>query len=263
MKTRHNFLWVILLLLVAGVSSLRAQEDRNRGIIQSALYGLEYEIKAGFNIGGATPLPLPVEIRALTRYRPNVNLAIEGNIVKWVDKAKEWGILLGFRMETRGMEAEARTKNYRMEIIGNGGERMKGNWTGMVNTRYRASFFTVPLLATWKVNDRWRLNLGPYVSFMTSGDFTGYVFDGYLREGDPTGNKVSFEGESVASYDFSDDLRNFQWGLQAGASWRAFKHLNVHAALEWGLNDIFRKDFETITFAMYPIYLNIGFGYTF
>jgi len=30
-----------------------------------------------------------------------------------------------------------------------------------------------------------------------------------------------------------------------------------------GLNDIFKKDFDTIAFAMYPIYLNVGFGYAF
>ena len=55
----------------------------------------------------------------------------------------------------------------------------------------------------------------------------------------------------------------FQWGLQVGAGWRAFKQLNVYADLTWGLNDIFKSDFNTITFAMYPIYLNIGFGYAF
>ena len=40
-------------------------------------------------------------------------------------------------------------------------------------------------------------------------------------------------------------------------------YLNVYADLTWGLNDIFQKDFDTITFAMYPIYLNVGFGYAF
>ena len=48
-----------------------------------------------------------------------------------------------------------------------------------------------------------------------------------------------------------------------GGEWRAFKHLNVYADLTWGLNDIFKKDFDTISFAMYPIYLNVGFGYAF
>ena len=70
-------------------------------------------------------------------------------------------------------------------------------------------------------------------------------------------------GESVATYDFSDDLRRFQWGIQFGGEWKAFKHLNVYADLTWGLNDIFKKNFDTISFAMYPIYLNVGFGYSF
>jgi len=29
------------------------------------------------------------------------------------------------------------------------------------------------------------------------------------------------------------------------------------------MNNIFKKDFKTITFDMYPIYMNIGFGYHF
>lgn len=69
--------------------------------------------------------------------------------------------------------------------------------------------------------------------------------------------------DRVATYDFSNDLRKFQWGMQLGGEWKAFKHLNVYADLSWGLNDIFKKDFKTITFAMYPIYLNLGFGYAF
>lgn len=262
MKTK-NIILLLLLLAAATLNTLQAQEDRNRGIIQSALYGLEYEVRAGFNIGGTSPLPLPKEIRALTGYSPNINIAIGGDITKWLGRQEEWGIVLGLRLETKGMEAEARTKNYSMEIIGDGGERMSGRWTGKVKTKYRSSFFSVPVLAAWKANDRLRVTAGPYFSFMTSGDFSGHVFDGYLREGDPTGNKVVFEGESIAPYDFSEDLRTFQWGVQAGVAWRAFRHLNVHADLHWGLNDIFQKDFQTITFAMYPIYLNVGFGYAF
>ena len=126
-----------------------SQVDRNETLIRSALHGLEYEIKAGFSIGGTAPLPLPVEIRSIDGYNPTLAISIE------------------------------------------------------------------------------------------------------------------FTDDKIATYDFSDDLRHFQWGLQVGAGWRAFKHLNVYADLTWGLNDIFKSDFNTITFAMYPIYLNIGFGYAF
>ncbi|MDL2245394.1 PorT family protein, partial [Parabacteroides sp. OttesenSCG-928-J18] len=48
-----------------------------------------------------------------------------------------------------------------------------------------------------------------------------------------------------------------------GAEWRAFKKFTINTNLTWGLNDVFKRDFKTITFAMYPIYLNAGFGYVF
>lgn len=261
---KAKYIILALLLLFAGMgNTLQAQEDRNRGIIQSALRGLEYEVKAGFNIGGATPLPLPKEIRALTGYSPNVNLAIEGDIIKWLGKEEKWGFIIGLRLETKGMEAEARTKNYSMEIIGDGGEKLRGNWTGGVQTQVENSYFSIPVVALYRLNNRVSFSAGPYFSFVTGRKFSGYVYEGYLRENNPTGAKVEFVGDNRASYDFSDELRKFQWGAQIGAEWQAFKHLIVYADLTWGLNDIFRKDFDTITFAMYPVYLNVGFGYSF
>lgn len=73
MKTKIIFLAILLL----GINTrMQAQEDRNHGIIWSSLHGLEYGLKAGINIGGASPLPLPEEIRALTGYNPNLNFSI-------------------------------------------------------------------------------------------------------------------------------------------------------------------------------------------
>ena len=103
-----------------------------------------------------------------------------------------------------------------MEIIGDGGERMKGFWTGQVKTKVNNSYLTVPVLAAWRVSPRWKLNAGPYVSYRMEGNFTGDVYDGYLRELDPTGNKVVFEDGKSAPYDFSKDLRRFAWGATAG-----------------------------------------------
>lgn len=254
---------ITALALLLGSGSLRAQEDRTPGIIRSALMGLEYEVKAGVNIGGTSPLPLPEEIRKIDGYSPTFCFSLEGDVVKWFGVKKHWGFIFGLRLENKGMKTDARTKNYGMEIIGDGGEKLKGNWTGMVRTKYRGTFLSIPLLAVYKVNPRLRLQLGPYVSFQTSGDFSGHVYDGYLRENDPTGNKVVFKDDSRAMYDFSDDLRTVQYGVQAGVNWKAFRHLTLSADLAWGLNDMFRKDFKTVTFNMYPIYLNLGFGYAF
>ena len=152
----------ILGLLLLTSHSLFAQKDRNAGIINSYLIGLEYEVKAGFSIGGTSPLPLPKEIRSIDSYKPTLQIAIEGNVTKWLNPARTWGIMLALRLETKGMKTDARVKNYSMEIIGDGGERMKGFWTGQVKTKVNNSYLTVPVLAAWRVSPRWKLNAGPF-----------------------------------------------------------------------------------------------------
>ena len=258
---KYNLIALFLLLTMA--LPVQAQEERNKGITWSALRGLEYEVKAGFSLGGMAPMPLPEEIRSINRYNPSMAIAIEGNVTKWLGQSKRWGLAVGLRLENKGMVTEATVKNYNMEITGGAGEVISGVWTGDVKTKVRNSYLTVPILAAYKLSSRWNIKAGPYVSYLTSGEFSGNVFDGYLRNQDPTGSKIEFTDGKSATYDFSKDLRNFQWGAQLGAEWRAFKHLNVYADLTWGLNDMFLSDFETISFAMYPIYLNLGFGYAF
>ncbi|MDH6343426.1 hypothetical protein M2480_002986 [Parabacteroides sp. PFB2-12] len=252
------------ILLVAGCALLqtaRAQEESTRALEWSTTHGLEYSLKAGFNIGGTAPIPFPEEIREIKGYSPKLNLLIEGDVTKWFNS--RWGALVGIRLETKAMDTKAQVKNYGMELSIGGEPPVTGRWTGMVKTNVSHTYLSVPLLATYKISPRWKLQGGAFLSYMFDGDFSGEVYDGYLRDGDPTGEKTVIDGEQKAFYDFSDELRSFQWGAQVGAEWRAFKKFTVNANLTWGLNDAFKRDFKTITFAMYPIYLNAGFGYVF
>lgn len=251
----------VLALGFASVCAM-AQVDRSQGIINSMLHGVEYEVYAGSNIGGASPLPLPAEIREINSYSPELNLQIGATVTKWIDVQKKWGISLGARLETKGMKTKATVKNYGMAIIQDG-TTVSGRWTGRVQTKYHSQQLVFPLNAVFRAHRRLKINAGPYVAYAFSNSFDGYVYEGYLREGNPTGQKISFTGDSKATYDFGDNLRHFQWGMQAGVTWTAYKHLMVNANLAWGCNDIFESSFKTVTFNLYPIYLNFGFGYLF
>ncbi|WP_072529560.1 porin family protein [Bacteroides ilei] len=251
-----------MLLMLALTSSIQAQQQHST-LKRTQSNGWEFALKAGFNIGGFSPIPLPVEIRSIEGYNPTLAIQLGGEMTKWIGSSPQWGITLGLRFENKNMTTKAMVKNYSMEIIGSDGNRLKGNWTGGVKTDVRNDYLSIPLLASWKPSSRWTVQFGPYASILLNGNFTGNVYEGYLREGDPTGEKINFSEGAVATYDFSDNLRTFQWGLQAGGEWKAFRHLKVYSYLTWGLNDIFNKDFQTITFEMYPIYLNFGFGYSF
>lgn len=250
---------IVMFLMLFSSFTLWAQEE-SQGMLWSALRGLDYRIKAGFNIGGTSPVPLPAEIREVKSYKPGMQIAIEGNVIKWFDR--KWGTLLGMRLENKGMRTDARVKNYHLVMDSKDNGHLEGAWTGYVKTKVKNSYITIPIQGIYKVSPRWDLKLGPYLSFLISRDFSGSAYDGYIREGGPTGEKIIIENEE-ATYDFSNDQRKFQWGIDAGGEWKAYKHLSVYADLTWGLNSIFRKNFESISFDMYCIYLNFGFGYVF
>ena len=252
---------VLLCILITSIIS-KAQNNEPDNLKWSSLQGFEYEIYAAVNIGGSAPIPVPAEIRHIDGYNPNLNLQIGTTVTKWFTPSRRWGVAIGLRFEEKGMKTRATVKNYGMEIVMDGSS-VSGNWTGKVRTVYHSKQIAFPVTANVRINKRWKVNFGPYVALALNNDFNGEVHDGYLREGGPTGNKVTFEGDAYATYDFSNDIRLFQWGLQAGGSWLALNHLVINANLTWGLNDIFNSSFNTVTFNLYPIYLNFGFGYVF
>jgi hypothetical protein len=241
-----------------------AQTYRNESLVRSEKLGWQIEVKAGFKIGGAMPVPLPVEIREIRGYNPTLAIPLEALVTKWLGADRKWGVSSGLKLENRGMITKALVKNYSTEIIGDGGEIISGHWTGNVKTKIRNTYVTMPVLAAYRTADnRWVFRAGAYASVLTEGDFSGHVYDGYLREGDPTGDKIEFSDDRIAAYDFSDELSRFDYGVRLGASWLAFRRLNVFADFSCGLNNIFKSDFKTITFAMYPVYADFGIGYVF
>lgn len=271
MKKLSLLLLLSLLLPCALAAQKREAADTDRTLLQAALMGWTVQLGAGFELGGTSPLPLPAEIRAIESFRPTMLYYISAAADKKFGTSR-WGLRVGLRLETKGMQTDARVKNYGMRITEDRlnpvtGEvthsDVKGVWTGRVKTEVRNAYVTIPVLATYRPHSRWKIYAGPYLSLMTSGSFKGTIFEGTFRDGDPTGEKTTFEGGSSAPYDFSSDLRHFQWGLEAGADFRAYRHLHATLGLQWGLNDIFGRDFDVIRFAMYPIYANLGFAYEF
>lgn len=273
-----NIKYTFLSLLIFCTIGISAQEDTQEGkntfmgpILDQTAYtkdaflrGIEYSIRVGYEIGGTSPLPLPAEIRKIEGFKPGMHFYIEGNVSKSFGIKKRWGMLLGLRLEQKGMRTKAQVKNYFMRMEGDKDEEIEGPFTGHVDTDVNCSYLSIPVLATWKASDRWKLRFGPYYSHLI-GDlsddrFYGKAYDGYIRENTPTGGYIEV---SSADYDFSEELRRWNVGVQFGAEWKVLKHFAIAADLQWGLTDIFKKDFEVITFNMFPVYGNIGIVYIF
>ena len=214
---------IFALLMLSTVCALAAEEDKeNWTAWNKYLHDYRYYVHIGYNIGGTAPVGLPASIRTLHSYtlQPNFVLGVDAHH----SISGKWGFLGGLHFENKAMRTDAGVKGYHMKIV-RGGEELEGVFTGDVVTKVDMSLITVPLQITYDLNPQVRLKLGPYVSYVSASKFEGWAYDGYIRrqeegheKGDPTGQKVMLghnEGER-GDYDFSDDMRTWQFGIDFG-----------------------------------------------
>lgn len=220
--------------------------------------GLSYKVRLGYNIGGTSPLGMPATIRSLNSYKIQPNFLLGFDVQK--DFTDKWGLMAGLRLESKGMEVDATVKNYHMTIV-RGGETLTGYFTGNNVSEAEMQMLTIPLLATFRLGDRLQLKLGPYFSYLTTHNFRGHVYGGYLRKGNPTGDKIVMNDETPSTYDFSDDMRRLQYGLDFGLDWNLYHRWGVYADVAWGLNGVHKSSFHTIEQTLYPIYGSFGVTY--
>ncbi|MGN0068698.1 MAG: porin family protein [Prevotella sp.] len=244
----------VMALLILGLTSINAQG------IDRLLSNLDMTARLGYNIGGTAPVGLPATIRSLDRYTLQPNASFGVDVGKKV--AGRFGIMAGIHLENKGMETDARVKNYHMRIT-NGGETLEGMFTGNVVTEVGQWMVTFPVQATMSLNDKLMLRLGPYASYVISHSFEGNAYGGYLRVDDPTGQKVEIgtEPDTRGLYDFADYLRRMQYGVDLGVDWQFHRNYGVYASLMWGLNGVFHSSFHTIEQTLYPIYGTVGLTY--
>ncbi len=227
--------------------------DNNVGVI----------VRFGYTIGGTTPLPLPNEIRSINEFGPHGGGTIGADLYKML--SKRWGFSVGWHLFYEGFHTSADVKNYKMSLTMDG-NTMSGYFTGCDVTDMEMWGLTMPILITWRMSPRWNLSAGPYLSVYFAHKFKGEVYDnksgvGYLRVDSPTGEKVNITRETPATYNFLNNMRNWDGGIEIAFDWKALKHMNVFALLDWGLSDIMEPDFPAVDFKMYPIYGTIGVAY--
>jgi len=224
---------------------------------------IQYQIKGQLSLGGASPLGMPAEIRKIEDFQPRNVLGLEVNATKWINARNTLGIRVGLKFEGRGMYTQALVKNYYTQIADESGAGTKGYFTGHVITEVRNTYLTMPVLLYWKASETWNFYGGLYFSALMGKSFDGHIYDGTFREGTPIGELATFEGTAYGLYDFSDELSGFQWGSQLGTEIKVYKKLRLSLDVTFANNQIFKKDFEAISFKMHNIFGNLGIAYTF
>lgn len=238
-----------VLLLLAVFGSLRVSG-------QEVYPYWEYRINAGYSIGGTSPLPMPEEVRKVESYHPSIvspHVAIEAT--RWLSRV--WGISVQFTLDYKGFTVKDRVKDLHTEIE-MGDEIYVGHFTGKNKTEISNSYASIPVLASYRLSDEWVIQFGCYVAYLYNSGFKGRASDGYIRQGSPVGEKTIVD---FATFDFSDEQKKFDFGLQAAGEWRFSRNFALKGQITWGLTPIFPSDFYGMSFSMYNIYGVVGLSY--
>jgi len=246
MKTSKYIALIFMLLLSGSTYAL----DKSK---------LEHRIIAGFNLGATAPSSMPDEVRKIEAWWPQFATQLGYNIIYHTES--KWSVGTGILLDNKGMGTKVKAK-YVHTRVEYQGDILTGYFVGMNKTEVKSSYVTIPLYAMYSINDKWRVRAGGYAAYAYSATFRGDVYDGYLRVDDPTGTKIEFEeGGNKASFDFSDDVRTFDFGLIFGGEMKVNHKFNIFGNLNWGLQPIFSKKKRVMDFDMYNIYFSVGLAY--
>ncbi len=246
MKEIYRFLLVVFLLIVF-VLSVDAQRMEKPW---------EFKINVGYNIGGTSPLPMPEEVRKIEKYSPPAfapHVALEAT--HWFNQ--KWGLTAQLTLDFKGFSVKDSVLNLWTEMEMRD-DPYSGTFTGHNETKIKNTYLTLPVMASYKISEKWLLQAGFYVAWLYSPDFKGTASDGYIRQGGPTGDKTLVD---EATFDFSENEKKFDCGIQAAAEWKFSGSFALRGQLAWGLTPIFPSDFTGVSFKMYNIYGTIGLSY--
>lgn len=269
----RQYIISLVLMFVTSLFSVSAEDNESGSVgvntsempssleaSASPCSGLGYGCRLGFTIGGITPVPLPAEVREMMTFSPNG--AFMQEIYGYKLFKEKFGFYFGERLAIEGMNVEARVKNYHMSIE-QGGDYISGYFTGVDKTEAKFISVKIPLEFMARINSRLDLRVGPYIQINLHREFKGEVYDGYLRENTPTGQKIVFSDGSKATYDFSEDVKKAGFGAEVAADFQIKNGFGIFANLDYGFRSVFPDDFETISFKMYPIFFSLGVSYRF
>lgn len=224
----------------------------------TALRRMVHNACLGLNIGAATPVPLPANVRKVNSWKPGLNISCgyEGLFLL----KKNWRIGAGLKLDYRGMTVRNEVLYMRTKITVQGSsnsEGFEGYFSGGNETKVKNIYITVPLYIAYRIKNTWRIKAGGYCAYMFQSVFSGTVYDGYIRKGSPLGEKINI---TEANFDLSQEQNRLDFGLLFGTQHSITSSLSLIANFTWGLNPLLKKG-SSVDFNMYNIFLNLGVAY--
>ena len=229
------------------------------GADASVLDSLSYDARLGYTVGGTIPTHIGREIRGINSFNPGMNFSI--GVEATMPISGRWKVHSGLRYELGSMDVDSRVKNYGIEVV-RGDESLKGIFNGNVRIKTTQRRITLPIQAEYDFTQEFKLRGGMFMGWLTNRKFWGWAYDGYLREGTPVGAKIEMGREpgDRGDFDFDQNMRHMQWGIDVGADWQFSRRWGLFAELTYGFGGLFKSDFHSVQ-TLRPMYGTLGISY--
>ncbi|MBB4035919.1 hypothetical protein GGR21_001814 [Dysgonomonas hofstadii] len=248
---------IILLVLVAFSTYIKADDNPEKKKTT------EWYFNLGLNMGGSMPVPIPEEVRKIESYNPKINPHVGVGTIYYL--TEKWGIGTELSVGSKGMRVTDEVKYMRTRVLvskpGEEEKTVEGYFVGKNMTNVSLYYLTLSVSGIYSITPKWEVKAGIYASGIGKTKFTGNVSDGYLREGTPNGLRVDIEADNPATFDFSDNMRDFDAGFIIGGKYKVNDRIGVFVDFNCGLTDIFYRDQSPIQFKMQNLYASFGVSY--
>ncbi len=262
---------MLALCLLAGRAGAKAevaeQPDEARVVRNTAYYAKRIvqnaSVRVGLNVGASAPFGIADNISPLS-YSPNFSpvIAFDREFVLW----RGLTLSSGIRLEYKGMRTRAKVQYFKTSVRQEDDKgnitQFDGHFTGENITNINMAMATLPLDIGWRFSPRYRLRLGGYISYLLYGSFTGAAQNGYTwtipEEGATLRQRISI---TSASFDFSKELRKWDWGVEIASTHRVTDRFFVEAGLAVGVRSIFVEGFKGVSMDMHNMYGCLSLGY--
>lgn len=227
---------------------------------------ITHKVVVGYHIGATAPLSIPREVRSIDSYWPQFTPQFGYNINYQYNH--QWSIESGITIDLKGMGVRDKVKYMYTDVIMDE-NNIKGYFTGKNETTVKASYVTIPVRIAYSLTPTWKLRAGGYFSYKNSSEFSGTVWDGYIRQ---TDNKdilnslyIDVENKNEAVFDFGKDMRKFDMGVSIGFehTFQNFKggRFGIYGDMTISLTPIFPSDFTGVDMTMRHMYGVVGLSY--
>lgn len=229
------------------------------GIQANVLDSVKVDVRLGYAAGGTLPTRIGHEIRGINNFNLGLNFTIAAEATLPLNK--RWALHSGLRYEIGGMDVDSRVKNYDIEVV-KGDESLSGVFNGNVRIKSAQRRISLPIQAAYNLSDAVTLRGGLFMGWLTHRRFWGWAYDGYMREGTPVGAKIELGTEpgDRGDFEFDQNMRIMQWGLDVGADWQFHPRWGMFAELTYGFNGLFKSNFHSVQ-TLRPMYGSLGILY--